>query len=73
VFNIENKLLLTNQTKTSYGTDAISGKQYWIMRNQWGSEWGESGYMRLQKNAGNQICVATEMYMPVLSSSTPTG
>jgi cathepsin L len=31
-----------------YGTDA-SGKDYWLIRNSWGSWWGEGGYMRLGK------------------------
>jgi len=28
-----------------YGTD--TGKNYWILRNSWGTSWGEEGYMRI--------------------------
>lgn len=28
------------------------GVDYWLMRNQWGPNWGEAGYIRLLRNSG---------------------
>ena len=39
-----------------FGTDSASGVEYWIVRNDWNTTWGEAGYMRMKMQDGNGIC-----------------
>lgn len=35
---------------TGYGVDETTGQKYWRIRNSWGPEWGEEGYIRLLRH-----------------------
>lgn len=55
-----------------YGTDSYSGLDYWLVKNSWGEEWGDEGYVRILRTDETDdmgICgIASDVEFPVVSS-----
>ncbi|KAJ8921565.1 hypothetical protein NQ315_010470 [Exocentrus adspersus] len=61
-----------NQTVTNhavlvagYGTTE-EGVDFWLVKNSWGADWGEDGYLKMSRNKDNQCAIASTPLYPVI-------
>lgn len=48
-----------SQLVVGYGTDDTTGLKYFLIKNSWGADWGENGYIRIE--ADHDTCGIYQM------------
>lgn len=51
-------------TIVGYGFDTETKKDFWLLRNSYGTSWGEQGYMKLDRSVANNCQISTCAFIP---------
>lgn len=66
IFNERNCSDRINHGVLAVGYGAENNTLYWIIKNSWGINWGERGYLRLIRNANKQCAIGSWNTYPII-------
>nr|XP_023025726.1 cathepsin L-like proteinase [Leptinotarsa decemlineata] len=64
--NPECSASVINHSVLVVGYGSENGQEYWLIKNSWGTSWGEDGYIRLARNKNGQCGIGLYSCYPVV-------
>jgi C1A family cysteine protease len=69
IYSYKNCTTNTNHAVLAVGWGTQNGTNYWIIKNSWGSTWGESGYFRIVRGV-NMCGIEGMVWWPIITNTT---
>jgi C1A family cysteine protease len=66
VIDIDDCSKRTDHAVVIVGYGSEDGQDYWLIRNSWGEDYGDSGYFRMARNKGDMCGISQYVFYPIV-------
>lgn len=71
-FDTTYKSQFVNHAVLAVGYGVLNGEEYYLIKNTWGTSWGQNGYIYLARNRNNHLGVASYASFPIVAGDVNT-